>query len=222
MKRLLYIARYPALAVLLLLLLALAPAMAQNVVRQGDITDLGIEQKPGDTYRWELYNDSTVNFAQVAGDAVEDGDAVFVGGNTGTDVQVEWKEPGLYFFKVTGLNITGCTNNLKIGMIKVLEALPTATMEADTAVCEGIPITLTVNLTGTGPWDFTYTDGTTDWEVKYILASPYMITVNPGPSVTTEYWIKQVKDKYGTNTTPGEKVIQTINPLPEPSTIYHR
>ena len=209
-----------ALAVLLLLL-ALAPAMAQNVVRQGETTELGIEQKPGDTYKWELYSDSTVNFAQVPGDT-SPGYAAFIGGSDGTPVSVLWKLPGIYFFKVTAVNASGCTNNLKIGKITVLEALPTAIIVADTAVCEGEKIELEVTLTGTGSWDFTYTDGTTEWEVKDVTTNRYMITIDPGPSITTEYWITNVKDKYGTNTTPSEKATQQINPLPEPSTIYHR
>lgn len=216
-----YIARYPAWAVLLLLLLALAPTMAQNVVYQGQTTDLGIEQKPGDTYEWELYRDSTVNFAVVPGDCPAT-DADFVGSNKGPAVKVEWKEPGVYFFKVTARDATGCTNNLKIGRVLVLNTLPTAVIAASPPVCEGAPITLEVSLTGTAMWEFTYTDGTNSWTVTDVLTSPYVITVDPGPPVTTHYKITRVKDKYGTNTAESNTATQTINPLPTPSTIYHR
>ena len=89
------------MAVLLLWLLAVVPAIAQNVVRQGNISELSVEEMPGDTYGWELYNDATVNFVVVPGTAVADGDAEFVGGYIGPTVNVLWNEPGLYFVKVT-------------------------------------------------------------------------------------------------------------------------
>ena len=62
------------------MLSALAPAMAQtvvnqNVVYQGETTTLEVDSLTGDTYSWELYNDSTVNFATATGTAVADGDA---------------------------------------------------------------------------------------------------------------------------------------------------
>lgn len=228
MKRLLYIARYPALVVLLLLLLALAPAMAQNVVRQGDITDLGIEQKPGDTYIWELYNDSTINFAQVAGTAVADGDAAFVSGNTGPDVQVEWKKPGTYFYKVTGVNASGCTNNLRIGVMKVHEALPTAIITPPVIICAGEPVSLEINFTGTGPWSFTYSatdiNGITSSPVSItdVTVTPFTLIIDPGPAITNDYQIKSITDQNGTNLAGSNTVTQEVNPLPKPSTIYHR
>ncbi len=221
MIRLLYTTRFQVLAVLLLMLLALVSAKAQNVVYQGQIDTLNVDQQPGDTYKWELYQDSTVNFATTPGD-VTPGYANFVGGNTGPSVQVEWKEPGIYFFKVTAMNASGCTTNLKVGKMKVLQALPTATLTASPPVCEGAKITLEVTLTGTAPWKFTYTDGTNSWTETYILTSPYVITIDPGPSVTTSYTITSVTDKYGTNTAGSNTVIQIINPLPKPSSIYHR
>ena len=221
MKKLLYIARYPALAVLLLLLLALAPAMAQNVVYQGETTRLEVEVKPGDTYSWELYRDSTKNFVTATPDCPTS-DAEFVGGNTGTPVRVLWKEPGIYFFKVIAHDITGCTNNIGIGKMKVLNAIPTAKLEASPAVCAGEKITLTATLTGTAPWELIYTDGTNSWTVTNILSDTHIITIDPGPAVTTDYWVTSVKDKFGINLVPSDKTTQLINPLPAPSSIYHR
>jgi len=116
MKLFWYIER-KVIAVLLLLLLALAPAMAQNVVYQGDTTPLAVEQKGADNYVWQFYSDSTVNFAVTPPDAAAY--AEFVGGNTGAEVNVLWKEPGTYFFKVTARDATNFTMNLKKGKIKV-------------------------------------------------------------------------------------------------------
>jgi hypothetical protein len=228
MIRLSQIAYYLALAVLLHLLSALAPAMAQNVARTGETSTLSVEQQPGDVYSWELYKESTnpnFNFVTEPGETLPSY-AEFVDGiRTGTTVNVLWKEPGIYFYKVKALNITGCTNNIKIGMIEVKLGV-SAEIEASPVVCAGETISLTVTLAGTPPWEFTYNswDGTTTQTVTVVnvLTSPHVVTLTPGPVITTEYWITTVKDKYGINTTPSVKTTQQINPLPASSIIYHR
>ncbi len=205
---------------MLLLLLALAPAMAQNVVYQGETSTLAVEQKPGDTYTWEIYNNSTINFVTVAGTAVADGDAAFVGGNVGSSVQVEWKEPGNYFFKVTARDALGCTNNLKIGMVEVKPSIPTAVMTQPDPdwICIGEKAFLEVTVTGVAPWEFTYTDGTSFWPVKNIAGTSYQLQVSP--KVMTQYWITGVKDINGTNLAPSARVLVVVNPKPESSKIY--
>jgi len=224
LKKLLYIARYLALAVLLLLLLALAPAKAQNVAYTGETSTLSVEQQPGDVYSWELYSEPTdpnFDFAIETGSSTNTSYAEFVGGNTGPSIGIKWLQPGIYFYKVTALNITGCTNNIEIGIIEIKIAVK-AEITASPAVCAGETVTLTVTLEGTAPWEYTYTDGTNSWTVTNVLTSPNVITLTPGPVITTDYWITKVKDQYGENTTPSEKATQPINPLPAPSTIYHR
>lgn len=205
------------------MLSALAPAMAQTLVYTGDTTPLSVTDDGTNYYVWDLYNDATVDFAKVTGTAVANGDAVFVGGiNSGPTVSVQWLKPGTYFFKVTATEkIVGCTSNFKIGIIEVKLSVK-AEIAAGPPVCAGEPITLTVTLTGTAPWDYTYTDGINSWTRTNITTSPDVITVAPGPVITTDYWISSVKDVYGTNTTPSDKATQKINPLPAPSLIYHR
>jgi len=219
MIRLLYIARYQALAVLLLLLLALAPAMAQNVVYMDETSTLSVKQVPGETYSWELYNDGTVNFAAVAGNCPATS-ATFVGGNTGASVNVNWLQPGFYFFKVTAWNVTGCTNNLEVGMVEVKPVLPTAEIlpPVPDFVCIGEQITLQVKLTGLSPWEFTYTDGFDFWTIKGVTDPVYNLTIKPVASA--QYWITEVKNANGSNTTPSAKVVVVVNPKPEISKIY--
>lgn len=198
--------------------------MAQNVAHTGETTKLEIVPVSGETYSWELYKeptDPTFNFATEAGET-NPSYAEFVGGTyTGATVNILWKQPGIYFYKVTAWSITGCTNNIEIGMIEVKTAVK-ATIEASPVVCAGETVTLTVTLEGTPPWEYTYTNGTNSWKVTNVLTSPSVITLTPGPVITTDYWITSVTDKYGTNTTPGQKATQQVNPLPAPSTIYHR
>lgn len=214
-------------AALLLCLFAGISVKAQTVVRQGETTTLHVTEMPGDTYVWELYSDSTVDFAITNGDPSPTAYAEFTGPNDQPTVNVLWKEAGTYFVKVTALDAAGCTNNLKVIIIRVLPPLPTAIITAGPAVCVGEDITLTVALTGTGPWDFTYTDGVTEWTVNVPDTSKtppeiiHLININPGPAGTTQYWITSVTDRYGTNAVPGERTTQQINPLPTPSNIFH-
>lgn len=226
MKKLLYIARYPALAVLLLLLLALVPAKAQNVVYQGQITQLGVVQNPGDTYVWELYNDATVDFAKVTG-ACPTSLADFVGGNTGAVVSVEWKQPGTYFFKVTALNITGCTSNLEVGIVKVLPSLPSAKLDLDPLdICIGESAELKVTFSGKDPWSMKLqakdvaTGITTVEDISGITAAGNPLRISVNPNTTTEYTIIEVSNAFGVQTIPSNSVTLTVHPLPEKTPIY--
>ena len=223
MKKLLYIARYPALAVLLLLLLALAPAMAQIPVQQsvvyvGQTIPLSVEPTPGDSYIWELYSDSTVNFAVAPAD-VSPSYADFIGGSNSSTVNVRWNEPGLYFYKVNALNITGCTNNIRVGMVKVLKSLPTAVLTTS-PVCVGDPVIIKVELTGIQNWSFTITDGTNTWPFSGVTETTYDAVIIPGPKASTSYWVTVVRDKWGTNPNPTDPVPQVVNPKPNSSLIY--
>lgn len=219
MIKLLYIARYLAISVLLMWLLASTDVKAQTVVYQGETSTLKIVEVPGESYIWELYQDSTVDFAIDPGDCPASL-ASFVGGNTGPEVRVIWLEPGVYFYKITALNITGCTNNLTVGRIEVIEALPTATITPPDPdwLCVGESVFLEVVLTGTGPWDLTYTDGTSTQTITGITEEKYMLEVKP--KSPTQYWITEVKNSYGVNNKPSAKVWLIVYPKPESSTIY--
>ena len=118
-----YIGRL-VIAALLLLLLALAPAMAQTVVSVGETSSLAVDSVAGETYSWELYNVATVNFATKKGETVSASYAQFVGSNTKAKVNVLWKEANTYFFKVNAVDAAGCATNLKVGIITVQPADP--------------------------------------------------------------------------------------------------
>lgn len=219
MIKLWYIARYLAISVILMWLLALTSVRAQTVVYQGTTTTFKVVEVPYESYIWELYQDSTVDFAIDPGDCPASM-ANFVGGNTGPGVQVIWLEPGIYFYKVTALNITGCTNNLEVGRIEVIEALPTATITPPDPdwLCVGESVFLEVVLTGTAPWDITYTDGTNTWTITGITEEKYMLEVHP--KSPTQYWITEVKNSYGVNNKPSPKVWLIVYPKPVSSNIY--
>ena len=218
MQRLLYITHRIALAAFLLLLLALAPAMAQSVMYQGQTGTLAVVQVPGETYSWDIYDDPTVNFATVSGNCPATS-AIFAGGNMGSSVSVKWLKSGFYFYKVTARSPGGCTMNLKIGRVEVKEPLPTAVLTLPDPICVGEFATIEVALTGTGPWDMTYTDGTKTWDVKGIVDPISSIKVTakvPGAN----FWVTEVTDKFGINTEPSDKVWLEVKPKPISSKIY--
>ena len=206
------------LMIVISLVLAVAPAMAQDTVYEGQNTDLSVFEIPGDTYEWELYLDVTgINFAVDPGNCPPNR-AYFTAGSTGPVVNVMWATPGTYFYKVTAHRGT-CTMNLKVGK-KVVKPLPTATILPPEPICYGDSAHLTVILTGTAPWSITLTDGTNSWIFNNITSSTYNLTVPVIPLVTTTYWISSVTDFYVTNTTPSPPVVQVVNPLPVNSRIY--
>lgn len=187
------------MAALLLLLLAVAPAAAQNVAYQGETTTLAVVAEPDCNYKWELYNDGTGNLVDKPGNA-QPSEAVFVGSPNQPSVDVRWLTPGIYYYKVTVTdNITGCSSNLKIGRMEVKEALPTATITSDhQTICDGDEATLEVTLTGKGPWDLTYSDDTDHLTtITGITESEYQLVVKPRRS--TEYFITEVKDQNAVN-----------------------
>ncbi len=94
-------------------------AMAQTRVKQNSSTMLSVEPEIGTTYIWELYTGNTKEFNNVAGNLSKTSAFFLSNINKGNKVTVQWVTPGEYFFKVTALNINGCTNNIKIGCVIV-------------------------------------------------------------------------------------------------------
>ena len=212
MKKLSYIARSLAIAAMLLLLLALAPAMAQNVVYQGETSTLAVEPSPGNNYQWVLYSDGTGNLVTKPGNAQPD-EAVFVGNSAQASVQVNWLKPGVYYYKVTVSDITGCSMNSKIGRMLVKEAKPTATiLSADQNICDGETATIEIALTGRGPWDLSYFDGTKVTTINGITVNNYGLVVKPGSS--TAYSITGVTDQNAPNTAVSPVVWVIVSPRP--------
>ena len=93
---------------------------------------------------------------------------------------------------VSDVNCAG-TSISGIAQITVLD-LPTAAISGDTSVCNtgSQSVSLNIALTGTAPWNITYTDGTNQNTVTNIMTSSYIIYVNP--ITTTTYSLTSVND----------------------------
>ncbi|MGQ7868169.1 hypothetical protein [Sunxiuqinia sp. sy24] len=226
MKQLMYHIIRLALA-LLPVMLTVASATAQiRTVYQGETIELSVVQEGNNTYTWDLYNDPSVNFATVDGNALPN-EAFFVAGNTGPNVQVTWLEAGIYFYRVLTVDEEGCTNHLKVGMLEVLESLPTADLELKpNEICIGDPGFITVTLTGNPAWEITLEAVNENGDVtdvtRYTVGendpNPFEIQVNP--TETTIYRVTELKDKYGNNLDPAASATLTVHPLPVNSRIY--
>ncbi len=87
--------------------LVMTAVMAQKDVPyieipQCETMDFTVDEWPGDRYTWDLYRDSTVNFAKADGDV--DPVAYFDEGMyQGSTVTVHWLDTGIYFLAGNGL-----------------------------------------------------------------------------------------------------------------------
>ena len=90
--------------------------------------------------------------------------------------------------------------------------LPTATITGAQTICYGNSATLNVDFTGTGPFDFTYTDSVSSNDITG-AGDPYSLVVSPTESST--FTIPSVTQANGcSNTGTGEGYV-TVNPLVE-------
>lgn len=96
--------------------------------------------------------------------------------------------PGTYTF------YAACSANpsLRTPAIITITAGPTATISGNGSICDG-STTMSIALTGTGPWTFTYTDGTTPVTITNWNGTP-PYTFNVSPSVASTYSITALSD----------------------------
>jgi uncharacterized protein (TIGR02145 family) len=98
---------------------------------------------------------------------------------------------------------------------------------ANATVCGGDPVELRVDFTGTGPWSFTYTDGTTSWLHSNVTDNPYIfntdvapVWVGPNPSVVYTYTITWVSQN-GFMTPGSGSAVVTVFRRPVTGPMYH-
>ena len=213
-----------ALAGLLTILFMPEVSGQVTAVYPNQIIEFSIETQPGgSTYKWEIYCDLTVNFAQLAGDCA-DGEVV---SGQGTDAaQIRFKKPGEYIVKIEVWDPVACTNNMKFDLVEVIEALPTAELNlSDNEICVNEPSVITITLTGEPVWKFTLQARDEDGNIDLFHFSdigadenPYEFTVSP--QKTTWYTVIEVTDNNGTQIDPSNSMKLTVNPLPQNSRIY--
>jgi hypothetical protein len=115
-------------------------------------------------------------------------------------------------YTITGVS-NACGSGLFTGSgIITIQPTPTSSLSGSQTVCAGAPANISVTLTGTGPWNITWTNGTANNNVNGINTNPYVITVNP--VVTATYTITALSDAVCTGTTFTGSHVIAITPVP--------
>ncbi len=109
-------------------------------------------------------------------------------------------------------SVTGCVSSPSAISITITPS-PTATITGTTSICTGSSTNLTVTFTGTSPWSFQFSDGTTTSPVIPSIFSTFNIPVNP--TTTTTYTIVSVSDaSVCAGTVLGGSAVVTVNQNP--------
>ena len=179
-------------------------------------------------FDWTFFHGSTstASIAAIAGDqsyAAEANNTTVFNPPTTTSKSVTLTglsiAPGAtYYIRWTFTGVGGSTNGKGIGIDNLsLTATsctaPTATVTGSATICSGNSTTIEAALTGTGPWDVTWSDSVTQ---TGITTSPATRTVSP--TTTTTYTVNAVSDTTGC--TPGTfsgSAVVTVNQPVTPS-----
>jgi gliding motility-associated-like protein len=100
---------------------------------------------------------------------------------------------GTYSFLTKASNGCDSTAYLKLDIVPV----PEIRVSAYDSICIGLSASIGIDLTGTGPWTLTYTDGRTTQTVTGITSSPYILKVSPTQKTT--YRFIRATDRYCLN-----------------------
>ena len=137
------------------------------------------------------------------------------GGATTASITVSPSSTTTYTVTVTD-GVTGCAKSGS-GTVTV-NALPTATVTGTNTICNGSSTILQAVLTGTGPWNVTWSDGVVS---NGVVSSPTTRSVNPGnpyanAATNVLYTVTALADS-NCSANPGGVAggaLVTINPLP--------
>lgn len=122
-----------------------------------------INPSTGSTYNWSLKNGlGTITTVSGRSDSI----IINYGSVTGTDT-----------LRVVEIGPSGCIGDTAKIRILILQNL-TATISGTDSICTSNASINRINVafTGAGPWNLSYTDGTTPVTVNGITANPYLIT----------------------------------------------
>lgn len=108
-----------------------------------------------------------------------------------------------------------CPNNSLNAITSITtEAIPSATASGNSTICVGSSTQFSITMTGTGPWDISWTDGTTLDTVSGITSSPYLVSLTP--SAHASYFPAFVSNQYCSGTVSGLATIQ-VEAIPHAS-----
>lgn len=142
-------------------------------------------------------------------------DFTYVVGGVKTPITGQTTSPYTFTTNITGVYTldtvrdANCKGSVS-GSATVSQTLPTATLSGGNAICaDGSTTNLNFAFTGTGPWDFVYTDGTTSSGTITSTLSSQVIAV----STAGTYSLTSVSDANCAGTVSGGAIV-VVNALP--------
>lgn len=186
-----------------------ANAQADTVCVGATLVPYSVTNTTGSAYAWTLSGGGVLS------------------STSGNAISVNWgTTPGTYQLQVKETSSTGCEGD-PVSLDVVVIPKATAAIAGNTTMCynDGAP-TVTITLTGVGPWTFTYTDGTTNHTVTNHASNTFTFTASPTipgagtSSATTTYSMVSVSNKFCAGTVSGSAAI-TVNPKPVTSAIIY-
>lgn len=132
------------------------------------------------------------------------------GASIGTGASFTPATAGTYFAEISD-NVTSCISASRTAATLTQTTPPTGSLSGNATICVGQSATLSVTLTGAGPWDLVYTDGTTNFPINGIASSPHTFSVSP--VIATTYSLVSVADAVCGNGTGSGTVAITVNPI---------
>ncbi|MDN4165262.1 PKD domain-containing protein [Cytophagales bacterium LB-30] len=109
---------------------------------------------------------------------------------------------------------TGCQNTVNSSAFVNVFNPPSLSVSGNATICRGESANLVFNLGGAGPWDFTYSDGTSTFDVIGVNSSSHVVSVSP--TATTTYSLVSITDANTcSNTSLNGSVVVQVNDLPQ-------
>jgi hypothetical protein len=115
-------------------------------------------------------------------------------------------------YSLVSVSSGGCSGTVSGNAFLLISPSPLATISGSAVVCPGNGTNLSVALTGTGPWNMSWTDGSTVTPVNGITSSPYVFGVSPASTRT--YTVTSVQDVFCSGTASGSGIV-TVSPVPQ-------
>ena len=153
-----------------------------------------------------VYTDGTTNFNA---NGISSGATVSVSPTANTTYTIVSVTNG-----VTSCAVTAPSPNITGSAVITVTPTSTATLSGTTTICAGSPASLTINFTGTGPYTFSFSDGTT---TSAVIPWPLnSITFPVSPATTSTYTLVTFDDLGSAcpETISGSAVI-TVNQNPQ-------
>lgn len=119
-------------------------------------------------------------------------------------------------YSLSSLSSQGCSGTFSGSAVVQIQAGPTASISGNQTICPGNSAQFSISMTGAGPWDISWMEGTSTLSQTGITSSPWVVTVTP--SVTTTYKVTAVSNpscSTGSISGSGQIVVQMA---PVPST----